>query len=170
MYLNRSSNNFQKTELAIIVSSLVLRFIHYCIRIWGTNNETLLLNDPKLQNFAAKVAVGGMLKYDPVSRALKELNWLNIKQKQVFDTNYTTFKILRGVYPEWFKSFDTVNNVARSLSRQQNDLYTPRANTDTGARSLAMLGPKLWNALPNLIFKSKPLYFFWKRLVHEKDT
>ncbi len=54
------------------------------------------------------------------------------------------------MYPDWFKSFGTVHDITISFSRQQN-LYTPRANTDTGARSLAILGPKLWNALPSLI-------------------
>ncbi len=106
-----------------------------------------------------------MRKYDHVSPALKELKWLNIKQKKVFDTNCTMFKILRGMYPDWFKSFSTVHDVTRSFSRQQNDLYTPRANTDTGARSLAILGPKLWNALPSQITSANSLPVFKSKLL-----
>ncbi len=102
----------------------MLRLINYCIRIWGTTNETLLHRAPKLQNLAAKAAGGGMRNYDHVSPALKELKWLNIKERQVFDTNCTMFKIFRGVYHEWLKSFDTVHDVTVSLSRQQNDIYS----------------------------------------------
>ncbi len=139
MYINRLSDNFQKPTRVIIVSSLVLSTINYCIRIYETTNETLLHSAQKLQNFAAKVAVGGMRKYDHVSPDSKELNWLNIKQKKVFDTNCTILKILHGMYPDWFKFFGTVHDVTRNFSGQQNDLITPRANTDIGARSLTIL-------------------------------
>ncbi len=40
MYINSLSDNFQKTTRVIIVSPLVLSIINYCIRIWGTTNET----------------------------------------------------------------------------------------------------------------------------------
>ncbi len=165
MYINRLSDNFQKRTRVIIVSSLVLSIINYCIRIWGTTNETLLHSAPKLQNFAAKVAVGGMRKYDHVSLALKELNWLNIKQKKVLNTNCIMLKILRGMYHDWFKSFCTVHDVTGSFSRQQKDLYTPRTNTDTVARSLAILGLKLWNALPSLITSANSLPVFKSKLL-----
>ncbi len=61
-YVKRSSENFQKTTRVIIESCLVLSLISYCIRIWGTRNETLPQSDHKAQNFAVKVAVGWMKK------------------------------------------------------------------------------------------------------------
>ncbi len=71
IYLHDFSDNFQKPTRVIIVSSLVLSFINYCMLTWETFNGTLLYIAQKLQNFAAKVAVGGMRKYDHVPPALK---------------------------------------------------------------------------------------------------
>ncbi len=49
----------------------------------------------KLQNFAARVAMGGVKKYDHVFPFYKELHWLHVKQKHVFEVATTIFKILR---------------------------------------------------------------------------
>ncbi len=34
---------------------------------WGTTNDTLMATVQKLQNFAVRVAIGGVKKYDHVS-------------------------------------------------------------------------------------------------------
>ncbi len=59
MYINRISDNFDKSTRILIVQSLVRRLINYCIGIWGSTNKTMLQNIQKLQNFAAEVAIGG---------------------------------------------------------------------------------------------------------------
>ncbi len=92
MHIYRISLNFEKRTRTIVVQSLVLSII------WGTRNATLLSNVPKLQNFAPKVAVGGARKYDHISPIIKELKWLKIKEKHVFDT-FTTILPLNGYYP-----------------------------------------------------------------------
>ncbi len=58
MYINRISDNFDKSTRVLLVESLVLSLISYCISIRGSTNKTLLQNIQKLQNFAAKVATG----------------------------------------------------------------------------------------------------------------
>ncbi len=146
------------------VQSLVLSTVNYCIRIWGTTNATLLNNVQKLQNFAAKVAVGGARKCDHVSPIIKELKWLKIKEKHVFDTCTTMFKTMHGCYPEWLSSFETVNEATGSITRQHNNLYVPRTRTDTGARSLAVTAPKLWNHLLTCIKEASNLQIFRHRL------
>ena len=60
MFINRVSDSFDQPTRVIIVQSLVLSLINYCIGIWGSTNMTLLQNVKKLQNFAAKVAIGGL--------------------------------------------------------------------------------------------------------------
>ncbi len=84
MHIYRISLNFEKRTRTIVVQSLVVSLVNYCIRIWCTTNAILLNNIQKLQNFAAKVAVGGARKYDHVSPIIKELRWLKIKEKHVF--------------------------------------------------------------------------------------
>ncbi len=99
MHIYRISLNFEKRTRTIVVQSLVLSIINNCIRIWGTTNATLMSNVQKLQNFAAKVVVGGARKYDHVSIIIKELKWLKIKEKHVLDTCTTIFKTMHDSYP-----------------------------------------------------------------------
>ncbi len=42
IYINRVRMNFDKETRKIVVQSLVLSQISYCISIWGTTNTTLL--------------------------------------------------------------------------------------------------------------------------------
>ncbi len=88
-------------------------------------------------------AVGGARKYDHVSHIIKELRLLKIKEKHAFDTCTTMFRTMHGSYPEWLLPFKTVKEVTGSITRQNNNLYVPRTRTDSGARSLAVIGPKL---------------------------
>ncbi len=86
--------------------------------------------------------MGGARKYDHVSPIIKELRWLKIKEKHVFDTCTTMLKTMHGSYSEWLLSFKTVNEATGSITRQHNNLYVPRTRPDTGAKSLAVTGPK----------------------------
>ncbi len=85
--------------------SLVFSLMDYCIKIWGTTNDKQMSNVQKLQNFAARVAFGGVKKYDNICPVFKELQWLRIKQKHLLDLGAAVFKVLRGYYPDWFLSF-----------------------------------------------------------------
>ncbi len=79
IYINRISSYLDKTTRIIVIQSLVLSHIKYCLSIWGTTNSTLINKIQKLQNFAARVAVGGLKKYDHVSPAFRELKWMKIR-------------------------------------------------------------------------------------------
>ncbi len=102
MFISSISHNFDKSTRIMIIQALVLSLMEYCIRIWGTTNDALISSVQKMQNFAARVAVGGIKKYDHVSPAYRELEWLKIKHKHLLDVGVTTFKVLRGFYPECF--------------------------------------------------------------------
>ncbi len=99
MYINRTGNCFDKPTRIFVTQSLVLRSIYYCIPVWGSTNDTLLCKAQKLQNFAAKVVVGGAIKYDHVSPFCNELKWLRVKEKYAVDICTTVSKILRRFYP-----------------------------------------------------------------------
>ncbi len=121
----------------------------------------------KLQNFAARVAVGGIKKFNHVSCAYKELKWLKIKQKHTYDICCAMFKIINNTYPDWLYMFLTVHDSTASVTKQQKNFVFPHSKTDTGARAFAVTGPKTWNSLPfnvtsttsHASFKSKPRNF-----------
>lgn len=164
MYISRIGDKLDKHTRIIVVQTLVLNIIEYCIRIWGSTSDTLISSAQKLQNFAARVAVGGVKKYDHVSPCFEELKWLRLKQKHVFDVGVTIFKVLRGFYPEWFLAFSTRQAVTSSITRQRHSLYVTRSKTHSGDRRTAVLGVKLWNALSTFLTHAPSLNTFKARL------
>lgn len=162
-YLNRIKDNFDMQTRKIVVQSLALSVLYYCLEIYGKTNDTLLHNIQKLQNFASKVTVGAK-KYDHVTPIINKLEWMTISQQLTFEVAVTTFKAQNNLYPNWFSQFPTINDISNSTTRQQNDLYVPRTRTDYGARSLKVSGPKIWNDLPNLVRDSNNLPVFKGRL------
>ncbi len=64
MFINRVKDIFDKDTRMIVIKTLVLSLINYGLKIWGNTNETLMQRVQKLQNFAAKVAVGGYKRRD----------------------------------------------------------------------------------------------------------
>ena len=166
MFLNRVSEHFDKTTRIIVVQSLVLSLINYCISIWGGTCKTLLHNVQKLQNFAAKVAIGGARKYDHATPFIKELKWLTINDKYIFEKCTTVYKAVHGLYPDWYIKFPTVSERAASITRQENNLHIPRAKTDSGARATTICGPRFWNNLPHYTRSSLSLHSFKSSLLN----
>ncbi len=97
--------------------------------------------------FSARVAIGGMKKYDPVSPAFKELKWLRVKEKYFLDSA-TMYKFLNKMFPAWFLSYPTIRGTASSVARQRNSLVVPWTKTASGVRAFLVNGPKMWNSLP----------------------
>ena len=58
MYVNRIGNTFDWKTRTQIVESITLRIINYCRIIWGSIADLYLDKARKIQNFAARVAVG----------------------------------------------------------------------------------------------------------------
>ena len=54
--------------------------VHYCSSIWSNTSEENIKKVQLIQNYAARVIVGNVGKYDHVSPLLKELGWLRIKE------------------------------------------------------------------------------------------
>ncbi len=79
MYMSRISDKLDKQKRIIIMETLVLSLIDYCMKIWGTTNCKHMSKVQKLQNFAARVAFGGVRKYDHISPVFSKLQWLRIK-------------------------------------------------------------------------------------------
>ena len=167
IYINRVSIYFDKETRKTVIHSLVLSQINYCISIWGTTNTSLLQKVQKIQNFAARITIGGLRKYDHVSPAFIELRWLKVKQRYLFDICVAMYKSLKGIYPHWLQSFSTVQNATSSVTRQRNNLVVPRAKTDTGAKAFSVSGPKMWNSLPENVSSATTLSSFKSRLTKD---
>lgn len=164
IYLSRVKDAFELNTRTIVVQSLAMSIINYCFKVWGATNDTQIKRIQKLQNFAARVAVGNVKKYDHISPVLKKLEWMKIKDKYVLDMCTLVFKTLRNKIPEWVYTFYTVNSMSRATTRQGEDLFVERANTDIGSRQVHIRGPKLFNKLPRELKAVGSVHAFNDRL------
>ena len=164
IYLNRLKKHFEPETRLIIVQSLVLSLISYCFIVWGSASAVFLKRVQKLQNFAARVAIGTVRKYEHITPFLLELGWLKIKDKYTFDVCVFVFKILRNFYPNWLHHFNTVDSVTGINTRQANNLVTRRAATVMGSRVIDTKAPILWNSLPDSLKDEESLTVFKNKL------
>lgn len=102
IHMNRVSGLFNKAARKLCTETLVLSIINYCIKIWGTTSKSQITKAQKLQNFAARVAVGGLRKYDHESPAFNELKWLRLERKHKFDVLVHVYNTILKNYPHWF--------------------------------------------------------------------
>ena len=163
-YINRAKDNFSKQTRIMVVQSLVLSIINYGIKTWGTANKSHMQQIQKLQNFAAKVALGGGTKRDHVTPFLRELGWLKINKKYHYELAVMTYNILKGKVPSYLFHLPYVSDMSTVPTRQQHQLHVPKTRTNTGARSMLVAAPTLWNSLPLSIRDAQSLSSFKKHL------
>ena len=133
LYLNKIKDRFDNEMRRMVVQSLALSIINYCLKIWGSTNKQQLRQVQMAQNFAAKVIDGKARKFDHVSPIFKKLEWLNIEQKIKFEIGTLIYKILNGMLPAWLLPLTTVGSRRERQMRNDNDLFIPR--------SLVLKGP-----------------------------
>lgn len=164
MFINRIKDNLSVNARRIALQSLVLSRINYGITIWGSTTATQRHRVQKIQNFAAKVALGGGAKYDHVTPFLIKLGWLKVDYKYKYELGTTLYKNIKGTTPRHTLRTPTVGEIRTLPTRQQQNLYEPKTNTSTGARSILVAGPKLWNSLPENVRTASTLPTFKKLL------
>ena len=98
--LNRIKDRLDRTSRIIIVQCLSISIINYCLRVWGMTTKEQIERVQKLQNFAARVAYGGIRKYEHITPIIKELGWLKIENKIEYDICIFTYKICNNLLPE----------------------------------------------------------------------
>ncbi len=141
IYINRLKEYFNRNAISIFMQSLVLSsIINYGFKVWGTAKKTNIKKIRKLQNFAAKVPLGGGAQRDPTSPFKRELGWLKVCQKHKCDVGLTVFNILRKSISDHQFHMPFVSDVRTVTTRQSNQLHVPRPNTCTGARTLHTSG------------------------------
>ncbi len=75
MFINRISEDFEKATRKIVVQSLVLSVMNYCINICGSCNKTNLLIVCRSYKILPQklYIIGGARKYDHVTPLRKKL-------------------------------------------------------------------------------------------------
>ncbi len=78
---NRIRDKFDPATRKIVIQSLALSGINYCLQVYCTANNTQMRRMQKLQNFAAKICAGGARRSDHATPFITQLEWLKIDLK-----------------------------------------------------------------------------------------
>ena len=164
IFLNRIKDSIPLTTRTQVFETLPLSIINYCLKIWGTANKAQLQKVQVLQNFAARIAVGNIRKYEHITPHINKLKWLKMSNKCIFDTCIYIFKLLNHQLPAWLLSLPRVRELIFRNTRQQNNLFVPPTRTMVGEREMGVRGPKLWNSLPESVKSSTSIHSFKRSL------
>ncbi len=142
LFLNKVKDKFEPETIKTVVESIALCVVNYCL--------PLLRRVHQLQHFAAKICAGGARRSAPATPFITQLKWLKMDKKNIFDVAIHVFKVKVNVFPEWYIHLPTHTDVSHqnNTTRHQHRLHVPLTHTDSGGRSLIVLGPRVWNALP----------------------
>ena len=144
-----------------LVHSFVSSTLDYCNALLYGCAKHLLDKLQKIQNFAARVVMGGR-KYDHVKPLLKALHWLPVAQRIDFKIALLTYKCLNGFAPKYLVDLLEVQESCRALrSNKENRLKLPMTRTKTlGTRAFTYAAPAVWNSLPADIKNTKCIKAF----------
>ncbi len=149
--------------LKLIYQTTVQSHIDYCLTVWGFTSGVNIDKVQRLQNRAARIITSN---YDFNIRGLelvKELGWLNIRQRRDYFAGILVYKSLNGLSPDHMSDmFTHLRDISdyQTRSAVSSNLYVPRVNKAIFSQSLQVNGPKVWNSLPSHIQMSSSLDSF----------
>ncbi len=125
----------------------------------GSTNATVTHKAQRLQNFAARVSVGALKKYDHISAAFQEFGWLNKKQKLLLVVSIAMYKSLDNPHFERLHFFPTILTTTNSVTGQENNLAITKLKTDTGDGAFSINDCRKWNDIPLDVSNGTTLIF-----------
>ena len=159
-YLTRSASNK-------LMVSLVISHLDYANELLGGLPKCSIEQLQRVQNIAAKIVLGKG-RYDSSTRCLKELHWLPIQQRIEFKIITLVHKSLHGLVPQYLVDLLT-RKVPRREGLHSNDgtsqLEVPSTTGKAfAATAFSVLGPQLWNQLPDCLKQTDSYVSFKQNL------
>ena len=147
--LSHLSHSLPPSVITLLVNSLVLSQVRYCLSVFGNGTQNNLSRLQKIINYSAKV-IFRRKKYDHVSDIIETLGWLSAGDLVRHQTICLTHKVICTGEPVALASgLRTVNQVHLRHTRRDGDLFVPRSRTEMGKRRFLSRGPSLYNEVPD---------------------
>ena len=152
----------------ILVRGLVISHLDYANAILVNLPKCDINKMQRIQNMAAKV-IKGKGRYDSSTETLKSLHWLPIHLRIHHKILCTVFKCMQGNAPLYLQELLVMDDMPRNMRLRSDNvvkkLKIPRTQRKTFAsRSFSVVGPTMWNALPNDLKAVESLDVFKNKL------
>ena len=137
--------------LVSLYRSMVEPYIRYCNTTWGGCNTSLLDTFQTLQNRVARVIAN--VKYENTNHAklLKDLDWLNVRERTEFNTASLMYKIENDLAPTHMKEMFVKTSDLHTYSTRSatsSGFHPPHRKLNIGQDSFSYRVAHLWNQLP----------------------
>ena len=147
--------------IVLMINSLVLPYLRFCIAVWGTCNLTQFKRVNKVIKFARRIAdreAKSLAWHGDISSEHKIAVLKIVRQCLLYPASIST--LVSSLFKERRSERDT---------RQLENLDLVMPNTEFMKASLSYSGSKLWNSLPPQIRRSSKKDFV-KYLREKADT
>ena len=146
--LKRLSVHMGKNEKMVLMKSFILSNFNYCPLVWHFCSKTDTDRMEKIQKRALRMVLDDYESdYETLLQKTNMSTLQIIRIKTLATEIFKTFHSLNPIYMN--EIFQTNPSITRNL-RSRNNLVTHRYNSVTyGKNSLRILGPTIWNHLPD---------------------
>ena len=157
-YLDRST-------LECIVHAFVTSKLDYCNSLLVGLPNSLISRLQRVQNTAARILTGTP-KYAHITPILKELHWLPVEKRIIYKVLLMVFKAVHLRAPIYIQNIIIEHVPTRSLrSASHKLLKVPYTSSSlVQARAFSVVGPRLWNDLPQDLRSDLSIDSFKKKL------
>ena len=154
--IGRLKHYLGKKELQVIIKSFIYSNFNFCPLVWHFSSCKAL---QKIENIDKRCLRMIHNDYDSNYETLLKINRISTMQiKRIKQLAIEIFKTVNNLNPDFMKNIFTSKQNARV---RPHDLLVRSHNTATyGDKSLKIVGPKIWNALPTEIKRETSLSKF----------
>ena len=155
--LNRLNAYLSMDSRKLSVNSFVMSNFNYCPLIWNFCNANLATKIEKIQERALRLINNDQSSYETL---LENYGKCTIRVRTLRLLATEIFKTLNNKNPSYLKGIFEINQNRTSERFKYNIKSQLFKRVRYGKKSLRVLGPVLWNSLPNDIKSSNSLYQF----------
>jgi hypothetical protein len=161
--LKRAKQFVPQDILKTVYSAIVLPHLEYCNIVWGNCGSTIANRLQVIQNRSARIICG--VPWDTPSEEVRnQLNWFPLSNRQTYNCNILSYKILNQMAPSYLNCLFLYNDNNYNLRRSKYNVFIPKPKTNYKKRSISYRGAIEWNKLDLNIQVAPTLSIFMKHL------
>ena len=163
--INRVKDSFDNETLKLVIETLVISKLLYCPTVWSNTSSNNINKLQSVQNFACRV-ISGVGKFDDITPALRELNWLPVEKLLLERETVMAYKcLINGLAPDHLvDKFIKRSDIHYRSTRNHDLLDIPRYRTAAGQRTFNYRDAKIWNDLDDKLKNITSITIFKKEL------
>lgn len=162
-YFKRISRKLTFHTKKIVYNAIVTPHLNYCSTILISCNNEQIDSLQKLQNRAMRI----ILNCDyltPIDFMLKELNWLSIKQKILYNVILMVFKMKNNLLPTYLSNkLIYANEIHNRNTRNSGELRLPNYKKEATRKNLFFKGIQLYKQINKDMKEEKNVNIFKRK-------